>query len=123
MYAAGGLHPHKEPSTRLLRQIAEGELEVVSDTEVLQELLYRYWHLRILERGLKLVEQVVSIVPVILPVATPDVVLASTLLTQHRRLEPRDAIHAAIMLNHGISRLYSYDRVFDLVPGLMRLEP
>ncbi|MBI3021628.1 MAG: type II toxin-antitoxin system VapC family toxin [Candidatus Omnitrophica bacterium] len=123
MYAAGGPHPHKEPSMRFLRRAALGELEAVSDTEVLQELLYRYWHVKIIEQGVALVEHVVQVVPIILPVAKADVLLARTLLTQHRALEPRDAIHAAVMFNHGITQLYSYDRHFDSIPGLRRLEP
>ena len=123
MYAAGSPHPHKEPSTRFLRQAAQGHVEAVSDTEVLQELLYRYWHLKLLEQGVKLVEHTAQVISIILPVDKRDALLASALLIQHPRLEPRDAIHAAIMLNHGIKHCYSYDKHFDMIPGLKRLEP
>ena len=34
----------------------------------------------------------------------------------------RDAVHAAVMLNHGIRRLASFDRGFDAVPGVERLD-
>jgi len=123
MYAAGASHPHKTPSSTLLEQVAQGGIDAVCDTEVLQELLYRYWHLKVLEEGLKLVAHVVRIIPAILPVSKADVLLATSLLAQHRSLEPRDAIHAAVMLNHGFTHLYSYDHHFDLIPGLKRLEP
>lgn len=123
MYAAGRAHPHKEPSARLLQQVAHEQLEAVTDAEVLQELLYRYWHLQVLEQGIALVNHVVRVFPAILSVGKPDVVLAGSLLTRHRGLEPRDAVHAAIMLNHGLTHLYSYDHHFDAIPGLKRLEP
>lgn len=123
MYAAGASHPHKAPSTRLLERVAEGSVDAVTDAEVLQELLYRSWHLHMLEQGVALVEHALQIIPAVLPVAKQDLVLASTLLTQHRTLEPRDAIHAAVMLNHGITRLYSYDRHFDAISNLERLQP
>ena len=123
MYAAGEPHAHKEPSLRLLREAAEGRHELVSDAEALQELLYRYWRLRQVDRGAALVQQMLRLVPTILPVEKRDVALASTLLTQHQQLEPRDAIHAAVMLNHGLTQLYSYDHHFDAIPSLSRLEP
>ena len=123
MYAAGATHPSKAPCSQLLERIAQGGLAAVCDTEVLQELLYRYWHVKVLEEGLKLVAMVTRIIPTILPVSKADVLLATKLLVQHRRVQPRDAIHAAVMLNHGLTHLYSYDRDFDLIPGLKRLEP
>jgi len=123
MYAAGRPHPYKEASQRILRQVAQGEADAVSDSEVLQELLYRYWHLRMLKQGLALVDHAVRLVPEILPVGKVDIVLATALLGEHPGLQPRDAVHAAVMLNNGITRLYSYDHHFDVVAGLKRLEP
>lgn len=123
MYAAGGPHPHKIPSLTLLEQVSNGQIEAVSDAEVLQELLYRYWHVKLLEQGALLVEHTVRLVPTILPVVIADLLLAGSLLREYRHLEPRDAVHAAIMLNHGLTHLYSYDRHFDAIPGLTRLEP
>jgi len=123
MYAAGRAHPHKEPAIRLLRQVVQGECQAISDTEMLQELLYRYWHVKLLEEGLRLVDQAIQIIPLVLPVAKADVLLAKDLMTQHPAVPPRDAVHAAVMLNHGITHLYSYDHHFDAIPGLKRLEP
>lgn len=123
MYSAGALHPYKEPSIGLLRKVANGGLDAVIDTEILQEILYRYWHLKILDQVITLVNRVVHTIPVILPVTKLDALLSTTLLAEHPPIEPRDAIHAAIMLNHGISQIYSYDRHFDSIPGINRLEP
>lgn len=123
MYAAGAMHPYKAPSIRLLARIASDELESVSDAEILQELLYRYWSIRQLDQGVALCDQAVRTVPTILPVGVSDMLTARHLLVQHRTIEPRDAVHAAVMLNHGITHLYSYDHHFDAIAGLTRLEP
>ncbi|MDP3722932.1 MAG: type II toxin-antitoxin system VapC family toxin [Candidatus Omnitrophota bacterium] len=123
MYAAGGSHPHQAPSQRLLEGVLQGRVEAISDTEILQELLYRFWRLNKVELGAQLVRQVVEILPNLLPVESRDGVLAAALLNQHPVIEPRDAIHAAVMLNHGLTRLYSYDHHFDHIPGLTRLVP
>lgn len=123
IYAAGAPHPHKDPATRLLRRVSDGDVEAVIDAEILQELLYRYFRVQRLEEGCALVDQAVRLLPSVLPVEKSDVVLARQLLAEHRQLEPRDAVHAAIMLHHGLTRIYTYDRHFDLVPGLERLTP
>jgi len=123
MYAVGVAHPHKAPSIQLLERVAGEGVEAVSDAEVLQELLYRYWHLHMVERGAALVDYAVRVMPTILPINPQDVMVARSLLLQYHALKPRDAIHAAVMLNHGLTHLYSYDQEFDLVTGLTRLEP
>lgn len=123
MYAVGAPHPHREPSARLLERVVRGEVEAVSDSEVLQEVLYRFWRLRQIDVAVNIVNRVVSIIPVVLPVDAGDAVLAGSLLAQHPEIEPRDAIHAAVMMRHRITHLYSYDRHFDAIPGLTRLEP
>ena len=123
MYAVGAAHPHKTPSVRLLESIAGDGVESVTDVEVLHELLYRYWAVKQLEQGLALCDQVVRVILTVLPVGMSDVWVAKQLLAQHRTIEPRDAIHAAVMLNHGLTHLYSYDHHFDHIPGLQRVVP
>ena len=123
MYASGAPHPYKASSLQLLERIADNTIESVSDVEVLQELLYRYWAVRQADQGLALCDQAMRLIPTILPVELPDVVVAKRLFAAYRMIEPRDAIHAAVMLNHGVTHLYSYDRHFDRIPGLTRFEP
>lgn len=123
MYAAGGPHAHREPSARLLERIVHGEVEAVSDTEILQEVLYRFWRLNQIKVAVKMIDQVVQLIPALLPIEASDGILAASLLSQHPQIEPRDAVHAAVMLRHRITHLYSYDRHFDAIPGLTRLEP
>ena len=53
MYAAGASHPLKKPSQRVILAIATGEIDAVTDTEVFQEILYRYIHISEREKGFK----------------------------------------------------------------------
>ena len=57
------------------------------------------------------------------PLATDDVDLALKLLQRYANIQPRDAIHAAIMLNNGLTRIYSTDAHFDEIKGIDRVDP
>ena len=46
---------------------------------------------------------------------------ARQLLTNTVGLSARDALHAAVMLNHDLSRIATFDRGFDAVTGLERV--
>ena len=123
MYAAGQPHAYQAPSAALLDQVVAGTVEAVTNAEVLQEALHRFWRMGALRNGLVLCDHIVQIVDTILPIEKADLLLTRKLLEAHRHIEPRDAVHAAVMLNHGITHLYSYDRHFDLLTDLTRLEP
>lgn len=123
IYASGDSHPHKEPSHRLLEKVAVNQIEAVSNTEVLQEILYRYWAIKEKERGSYILERIVRIVPLILPVNKKDVIRAKGLLEKYPQIEPRDAIHAATMLERDIKSICSYDRHFDQIREIKRIEP
>ncbi len=47
---------------------------------------------------------------------------AAELMRKHK-LKPRDALHAALMHEEGITTIISYDADFDRVPGIKRMEP
>lgn len=123
MYAAGEAHPHKEPSLQLLEQVAAGRLRAVTDSEVLQEILYRFWALKLLPKALEVFDHFLLAVPVVLPVTKRDMARAKAILVQETGLPPRDAVHAAVLLNNGLKSICSYDRHFDRVPGIRRMEP
>ena len=43
MYVGGGQHPLKAPCSIALRRAVEADCGLVTDSEVLQEILYRYF--------------------------------------------------------------------------------
>jgi predicted nucleic acid-binding protein len=49
-----------------------------------------------------------------------DTSLALQLLEDHGALSARDALHAAVMKNHGIEVIATFDKDFDAVAGIRR---
>jgi predicted nucleic acid-binding protein len=48
---------------------------------------------------------------------------ARAMLDEHETLGARDALHAAVVLNHGLEALCSYDRGFDRIEDVRRVTP
>jgi len=125
MYAAGASHPNKVPCVHILSAIETGALEAVVNTEILQELLYRYSHIKLADKGLQLCRDILHYPLTIMPVTEADIRLAIDLFDAYRGvgMRPRDTIHAATMHNNGISRLISADRDFDHLDFVTRIDP
>lgn len=120
IYVAGKPHPHREPSRKFLEKVRSGEVEGVTSTEVLQEILYRYSGLGRLDLGLEVYDLFVQICSRVLPVTLADTDRARVLLTGLTGVSVRDAIHAAVMLTNGISKIATFDEGFDRIPGVRR---
>lgn len=123
MYAAGAPHRFKEPSVRFLESVARGEVDAVVDAEILQEILHRYRALDRWEDGRSVFDLARSLFPVVLPVTAEVMDRARLLLDAWPHLMARDALHAAGVLHHELDGVCSYDRDFDPVTGVRRLEP
>ena len=121
MYVAGADHPHKSPSRRFLEQVRSGKLEACTSTEVLQEILHRYSSLGRRELARDVYDLFVSICPVVLSVTLADTDRARDLLSSHPGISSRDAVHAAVMLNHGVEKIATFDTGFDGITGVKRL--
>lgn len=123
MYAAGALHPNKRPSVRWLERVARGEVDAVVDAEVLQEILHRYRAIGRWDEGRRVYDHARRLVPVTIPVGAEVLDQARRLLDSHAHLMARDALHAAVVLEHGLRTICSYDRDFDDIKGIRRVEP
>ena len=123
MYAAGELHPNKKPSVAWLERVARAEIDAVIDAEVLQEILHRYRAIRRWKAGRKVYDQVRCLVPVVVPVDVQVLDRARVLLDRHSRLMARDALHAAVVQEHGLEAVCSYDKDFDRIDGVARIQP
>jgi predicted nucleic acid-binding protein len=123
MYAAGAPSPFKMPCVRILEAVAKGRLDAVTDVEVFQEILYRYHAIQKPQAAAEIAIHFRQCVPNALPVVWDDTELAIKLLHRYNGLKPRDAIHAAVMLNHGITRICSADQDFDRITEIERIDP
>ena len=121
MYLVGSPHAHKSDAQRLLkRAISDGE-RLVTDAEVLQEILHRYVAIQRRDAIQPAFDAVLRVVDEVLAVEVPDVERAKTIVQGHTDLSARDAIHLAIMERVGAMRIMSFDRGFDAFPGVTRL--
>ena len=121
MYVAGRDHPLRDPARRFLERARSGEVDICTSTEVLQEILYRYAALKRLDLAASVYDLFVQICPTVLPVTLADTDRARALLVSSRGISVRDAVHAAVMLNHDISEIATFDEGFDAIAGITRV--
>jgi predicted nucleic acid-binding protein len=120
MYLVGAAHPNKDAARRLLEHAIIAGDRLVTDAEVLQEILHRYVAIDRREAIEPAFEVLLGIVDAVLPIELEDAQRARSLLATPS-LQARDAIHIAVMQRHGIDQALTFDRVFDDIPGLTRL--
>jgi hypothetical protein len=121
MYLVGGDHPHKVDAQRLLeRAIGDGR-RLVTDAEVLQEVLHRYTAIDRRDAIQPAFDVLLGVVDDVLSIERPDVERAKVIVLERPHLSARDALHAAVMERHAITTLLSFDRGFDAIPGIQRL--
>jgi predicted nucleic acid-binding protein len=120
MYLVGSEHPNKGATRRLLeRAIATGEI-LVTDAEVLQEILHRYAAIARLDAIEPASLALLDVVDIVFPVERLDVEHARPLVTD-TGMCARDAIHVAIMRRHGVDQILTFGLGFDGVDGVERV--
>ncbi len=125
MYAGGKDHPYKESCAWIMTEVAERRLKVATDTEVIQEILYRYGAIERWETGVAMANAVMELVPEIYPVNLADIRRAVNLFQTYgpKGVTARDALHVAVMMNKGLNEILSTDSHFDLIKEIKRLDP
>jgi predicted nucleic acid-binding protein len=121
MYLVGGAHPHKGDAQRLLESCIAKEERLVTDAEVLQEILHRYVAIGRRDAIQPAFEALLGVVDEVFPVEAATVERAKQIVLGTSRLSARDAIHLAVMEHHGVARILSFDVGFDGFPGVTRL--
>lgn len=122
MYVAGAEHPNRGPATRFLEGAADEGLELCTSTEVLQEILYRYTVLGRADLADRVYDLFVALIPEIFSVTLADTDLAKQILLSTPGLSARDAVHAGVMLNRDVGSIATFDRGFDRIEGIERVE-
>ena len=122
MYVAGAEHPNREPATRFLESAGEAGLDLCTSTEVLQEILFRYTVLGRADLAERVYDLFVALIPEVFTVTLADTDLAKRILLSTPGLSARGAIHAGVMLNRDVTSIATFDRGFDRVEGVGRVE-
>ena len=120
MYLVGTEHPYKGVARRLLETAIEAREPLVTDAEVLQEILHRYVAIDRRDAIEPATAALLGVVDEVHPIERVDVERARRIVLTSR-LSARDAIHLAIMERRGIDRIMTFDRAFDGLPGVERI--
>jgi uncharacterized protein len=121
MYLVGSPSPLKTDAQRLLERLVSDRQRLVTDAEVLQEILHRYTAINRRHDIQIAFDALLSVVDDVFPVDRPATERAKEIVLGYHRLSARDAIHLAIMEQHGIERILSFDAGFDSFPRIKRL--
>ena len=121
MYLVGAAHPHKTDAQRALEKLVRDRQRLVTDAEVLQEILHRYIAIARRDAIQPAFDALLGITDDVLAVDRRAVERAKQIVLGYQRLSARDAVHLAVMEQHGIERVLSFDTGFDGFPGITRL--
>ena len=121
MYLVGAPHPHKTDAQRILEKLVIDRQRLVTDAEVLQEILHRYTAINRRDAIQPAFDAILGIVDQVLPIDRAAAERAREILLGHRQMSARDAIHLAVMEHHSIEQILTFDTGFDGFPGITRL--
>lgn len=121
MYLIGAAHPHKTDAQRLLERCIAIEQRLVTDAEVLREILHRYAAIGRPDAIQPAFDSLLGVTDEVFPVERIDAEKAKDVLLGSKGLSARDALHVAIMRRYGVSEILSFDTGFDGCPGIKRL--
>jgi hypothetical protein len=121
MYLVGAPHIHKSDAQRLLEKFVSEGQRLVTDAEVLQEILHRYGAIQRRDAIQLAFNAVLAVVDEVLPIDRIAVERAKEIMLGYAGFSARDAVHLAVMELNGIDRIFSFDSGFDQFPGITRL--
>jgi predicted nucleic acid-binding protein len=120
MYLVGAEHPYKIPAQRLLEKCISDNERLVTDAEVLQEILHRYVAIGRKEVIMPALQVVLGLVDEVFAIELRDIERAKDVLLATQRLSARDAIHIATRERRQVMTIMSFDSGFDGYPGIKR---
>lgn len=123
LYAADPSSEFHNASRRLLELAAEGKIAAVTSTETFQEVIYVGQREKRLESVLRIFDQALQLVDVVLDIGRAELTQFRTLAEKYPNLEGRDLLHTAACITSGILQIVSYDADFDQVREVQRITP
>ena len=123
LYLVGAPHPNETDAQRLLESSISERVRLVTDAEVLQEILHRYVAIGRRDAIQPCFDALLRVVDEVFPVDAIVVQDAKAIVLGYAQLSARDAIHLAVMKRHGVDRIMTFDTAFDALPGVRRVLP
>lgn len=130
MYARGKEHPYQAVCSHLLLGIADASFRnqwgiPVVDTEVFQEIIYRYGMENRWETAVAVSRDLAVIGVEILPIGREELQILMALAEKYggKGVHPRDLVHASVMISNGVRKIITADTHFDLLAEVERVDP
>ena len=121
MYLVGAPHPHKADAQRLLEKLISDRQRLVTNAEVLQEILHRYITINRRDAIQPAFDAQLSIVDQVFAIDQAAAERAKQIVMGYPKMSARDALHLAVMEAQEIDQVLSFDSGFDGFPGISRL--
>ncbi len=106
---------------RLLERLITDRQRLVTDAEVLQEILHRYVAIDRRDATQPAFDALLGVVDQVLAVDGMVAQRAKQIALGYRRLSARHALHLSVIDQNGIERILSFDSGFDAFPRITRL--
>jgi len=121
MYLVGAPHPRKVDAQRMVEELISERRRLVTDVEVLQEVLHRYAAIDRREMIQPAFDALLGVVDDVFPIQMSSAERAKAIILARRKLSARDALHLAVMEEQGVTEILTFDAGFDAYPGITRL--
>ena len=117
---------YSTPQTRrcqaFLRKIESGEQNALTSVMVLDEVLFNLMKRMSPQDSERVIQKFLALPHLQVVAVTPENFIDSLLFVR-QGLDPHDALHAAVMKAQGVSSILSYDKDFDKIKSVKRMEP
>lgn len=117
---------YSTPQTRrcqaFMHRIESGEQNALTSVMVLDEVLFNLMKRISPEDSARVIRKFLALPHLRVVAVTPEN-FTDSLLFVRQGLEPHDALHLAVMTEHGLSAILSYDKDFDKIKSVKRMEP
>ena len=110
-------------SKNFLLKISEGSVEACTATITWDEIVWVIRRIFGLKPSIELGRKFLEFPNLKLLSVKRSVILRAQRLIEKYKIKPRDAIHAATALENNIETIVSYDRDFDKLEEIKRLDP
>lgn len=121
MYLVGAHHPHKTDAQRLLEKLIADRQRLVTDAEVLQEILHRYVAINRRDAIQPAFDAILRITDAVFAISRVAAERAKDIVLGASKLSARDALHLAVMEENQVANILSFDAGFDGYPGVQRI--
>lgn len=109
-----------EKARDLIQKIEKGDMTACTSALSFDEVFWSVKKHRDFEKALKATKAFLEIPNLIFLDVNNEIIWLAYNLAEKYRIDPRDAIHLACALNHGVFTLVSEDKDFDKVKEIKR---